>query len=350
MDTTAYEDNPFASGQIPIEKFIPREYLQAAKDYKTLFESVTLTGNVKPNNRTPEQIKKDEEAIELLKELGSKDKNKDPAIAYGFMLYDETSITKIYWANRVNRLRYDKSEFFSLDRYLEWLTAVSDVLLNNHPKIFDPLYYYKVDTVKKDGTRVGYYDVMNSFRVQWNRTCLVKVAYLLRLQDKADREMGMSHVDDSEDTNIQMVSYEGALENENGAGNHLEAQMSANGNFVTSNDDEDTLRAVETFLKSFVDGNLSGAVPFKSGTKAAGMTYRDYMIAIIDGSVNNVSAIRNKFILGQAVQARINAAIESEMTKCGITLQDLANYLADYKTVALDILNGIDNSFANMDY
>lgn len=335
MDTTKYDDNAFARGQIPIETFIPKNLLQAAKDYALVMQDLTLKGNVKPDTRDEEQIAKDEEAIELLQRLADCE---DPALAYGFMLYNETSIVKIYWANRVNKLRYDKSEFFTLDRFLEWLTAIFEVLNGDHPQIHDPLYYYKLDHVKSDGTHVGYYDVMNSFRVQWNRTCLVKIAYLLRLEDKKQTD------------EVSTISYEGALDNENGAGNHLEAEMAAKGNLITSVDDDDTYRAVEEFLKEFVDGELAGEVPLKSGTIASGMTYKDYMLAIIDGTVNNVSGLRSKFYIGSNVQERINHELEKAMSRKGITLQDLAYYLSSYKTIAIDILNGLDNSFTKVEY
>lgn len=314
-------------GQVAIEKIIETEYLSDAKEYAELMKDLTLTGNVTADNRTPEQEEKDKQAIELLKELAE---CQNPALAYGFMLYNESSIVKIYWTQRVGKLRQDKRDFFGLDKYLEWVTEIFTTLNGDHPKFHDPLYYYKFDTVKK-GQRVGFYDVMNSFTIQWNRFFLSQLAYYLYQEDQKYQDFG--------------VSIEDALESENGAGNHMEAEISLKNGNTSSIEDDVRFLAVEDFLKAFNKAPLNGTVPLKAGTKASGMTYKDFMKAIVDGTMKSASNVRSKFTIGLNVQERIMEKIKKYMESYGVDLQSLADYITDYRIVALDILDGRNTSF-----
>lgn len=328
MNTTDYELGD-AKGAVPIEKFVEAQYLEEAKNYAALFTSLTFKGNITRTNRTPEQQEADKRAIELLKELA--DCN-NPALAYGFMLYNESSITKIYWTKRVGKLRQDKREFFALDKYLEWLTEIFAMLNGDHEKFHDPLYYFKPGGNRK-GTAVGDYDVMNSFRTHWNMYFLPILAMYLYQEDQKYNDYG--------------VSIDAAMENENGAGNHLEAELAQKGNMIRSPEEDSDLLEVEAFLKAFTQSPLCDPIPFKAGTAATGVTYRDIMRSIVDGTMNNPTNIRAKYKIGLSIQERIMDKIKKVMDRYGVTTQTLANYISEYRTVALDILDGKKATFVS---
>lgn len=328
MNTTDYELGN-AKGAVPIEKFVEAQYLEEAKNYAALFTSLTFKGNITRTNRTPEQQEADKRAIELLKELA--DCN-NPALAYGFMLYNESSITKIYWTKRVGKLRQDKREFFALDKYLEWLTEIFAMLNGDHEKFHDPLYYFKPGGNRK-GTAVGDYDVMNSFRTHWNMYFLPILAMYLYQEDQKYNDYG--------------VSIDAAMENENGAGNHLEAELAQKGNMIRSPEEDSDLLEVEAFLKAFTQSPLCDPIPFKAGTAATGVTYRDIMRSIVDGTMNNPTNIRAKYKIGLSIQERIMDKIKKVMDRYGVTTQTLADYISEYRTVALDILDGKKATFVS---
>lgn len=328
MNTTDYELGN-AKGAVPIEKFVKAQYLEEAKQYAALFTSLTFKGNITRTNRTPEQQEADKRAIELLKELA--DCN-NPALAYGFMLYNESSITKIYWTKRVGKLRQDKREFFALDKYLEWLTEIFAMLNGDHEKFHDPLYYFKPGGNRK-GTAVGDYDVMNSFRTHWNMYFLPILAMYLYQGDQKYNDYG--------------VSIDAAMENENGAGNHLEAELAQKGNMIRSPEEDSDLLEVEAFLKAFTQSPLCDPIPFKAGTAATGVTYRDIMRSIVDGTMNNPTNIRAKYKIGLSIQERIMDKIKKVMDRYGVTTQTLADYISEYRTVALDILDGKKATFVS---
>lgn len=328
MNTTDYELGN-AKGAVPIEKFVEAQYLEEAKNYAALFTSLTFKGNITRTNRTPEQQEADKRAIELLKELA--DCN-NPALAYGFMLYNESSITKIYWTKRVGKLRQDKREFFALDKYLEWLTEIFAMLNGDHEKFHDPLYYFKPGGNRK-GTAVGDYDVMNSFRTHWNMYFLPILAMYLYQEDQKYNDYG--------------VSIDAAMENENGAGNHLEAELAQKGNMIRSPEEDSNLLEVEAFLKAFTQSPLCDPIPFKAGTAATGVTYRDIMRSIVDGTMNNPTNIRAKYKIGLSIQERIMDKIKKVMDRYGVTTQTLADYISEYRTVALDILDGKRATFVS---
>lgn len=328
MNTTDYELGD-AKGAVPIEKFVEAQYLEEAKQYAALFTSLTFKGNITRTNRTPEQQEADKRAIELLKELA--DCN-NPALAYGFMLYNESSITKIYWTKRVGKLRQDKREFFALDKYLEWLTEIFAMLNGDHEKFHDPLYYFKPGGNRK-GTAVGDYDVMNSFRTHWNMYFLPILAMYLYQEDQKYNDYG--------------VSIDAAMENENGAGNHLEAELAQKGNMIRSPEEDSDLLEVEAFLKAFTQSPLCDPIPFKAGTAATGVTYRDIVRSIVDGTMNNPTNIRAKYKIGLSIQERIMDKIKKVMDRYGVTTQTLADYISEYRTVALDILDGKKATFVS---
>lgn len=328
MNTTDYELGN-AKGAVPIEKFVEAQYLEEAKNYAALFTSLTFKGNITRTNRTPEQQEADKRAIELLKELAECN---NPALAYGFMLYNESSITKIYWTKRVGKLRQDKREFFALDKYLEWLTEIFAMLNGDHEKFHDPLYYFKPGGNRK-GTAVGDYDVMNSFRTHWNMYFLPILAMYLYQEDQKYNDYG--------------VSIDAAMENENGAGNHLEAELAQKGNMIRSPEEDSDLLEVEAFLKAFTQSPLCDPIPFKAGTAATGVTYRDIMRSIVDGTMNNPTNIRAKYKIGLSIQERIMDKIKKVMDRYGVTTQTLADYISEYRTVALDILDGKKATFVS---
>lgn len=328
MNSTKYEDVEDAQGQVPIEKIIDYKYLAKAKEYESLMKSLTLTGNIKRDNRTAEELKKDKEAIELLNQLAECN---DPALAYGFMLYNETGITKIYWAKRVGKLRKNKSAFFDLDKYLEWLTEIFATLNGDHSKFHDPLYYFKPGGVNKAGKIVGDYDVMNSFRTHWNMYFLPILAIYLFHEDEKKNNYG--------------ISIEAVMDNENGAGNHLEAEISKNHNFVNSPERNIDFKDVEDFLKAFNRFPLKDPIAFKAGTKATGLSYKDVIVALVDGSMKNPSSLRTKFSIGLSIQERIMNKIKRVMDRYGVTIQNLADYISEYRTIALDILSGRNVTF-----
>lgn len=328
MNTTDYELGD-AKGAVPIEKFVEAQYLEEAKNYAALFTSLTFKGNITRTNRTPEQQEADKRAIELLKELAECN---NPALAYGFMLYNESSITKIYWTKRVGKLRQDKREFFALDKYLEWLTEIFAMLNGDHEKFHDPLYYFKPGGNRK-GTAVGDYDVMNSFRTHWNMYFLPILAMYLYQEDQKYNDYG--------------VSIDAAMENENGAGNHLEAELAQKGNMIRSPEEDSDLLEVEAFLKAFTQSPLCDPIPFKAGTAATGVTYRDIVRSIVDGTMNNPTNIRAKYKIGLSIQERIMDKIKKVMDRYGVTTQTLADYISEYRTVALDILDGKKATFVS---
>lgn len=330
MDSTNYTVDYDTHGLVKIEAIVEPKYLREAKEYCELFKTVTLTGKVTKENRNAEEVQKDIEATKLLKELTECN---NPALAWGFMLYNEASITKIYWTNRVGKLRQDKREFFNLDKYLEWLTEIFATLNGDHQKYHDPLYYYKLGKVSpRTGKMVGDYDVMNSFRVFWNMHFLPILAIYLYAEDQKYSDYG--------------ISIDAALENENGAGNHLEAELAQASKTIHDVEDQSTFLAIEDFLRSFTKAPLNAPIPLNTGAKGAGVTYREIMLAIVDGSWSSGKAAYQKFLIGPSIQSKVLQKIKYEMNKFGFNLEDFGRYLDEYRTVAIDILNGRAATFS----
>lgn len=328
MNTTGYS-NQKISGMVPIEKIIEPQYKAQAKQYAEYLNSITLTGNKSRTNRTPEDMQKDAEAIDILHRL---QECNDPALAYGFMLYDEAHIVKIYWAKRCGKLRQNKAEFFNQDVYLQWLTQIFATLNGDHEKFHDPLYFYKLNsTATRSGKKVGDYDVMNSFRTHWNMYFLPILAQYLFKLDQLEFEGGA-------------VSIEASLENEDG-GHHLDAELAKNAKTVWSVEQQDTFDEVEAFLKTFLKAPLNQPIPVKAGSRSAGVTYTDVMKAIVHASVSSAAGLRSELGLSMSILNRTTEQIYRLIEKRGLTIQDFADYLSSYSTVAIDILDGKPNSF-----
>lgn len=332
MDTTGYKSNYGIKGAVPIEMIIPHSLKSDAEEWCQYMRDLTLSGKKTDTNRTDEEIEKDQAAIELLKKFQAEDNPDREAMAYGFMLYDEGDIVKIYWAKYCGKLRQDKREFYGQDKYLEWITEIFSTLNGDHEKFHDPLYYYKLDDVNKRGAHVGHYDIMNSFRVYWNQYFLSILAQYLYAEDSKEREQ-------------KSVSIDAVKENENGAGNYLDAELSHKVNYTLDVEQQTTYGEIEDFLASFLEPPLNQPIPSKAGTKSEGVTYLDVMKLIVQGTLTSAANFRKEIKLSQSVQTRAMDHLYTLMERRGISLQDLADYLADYGTIAEDILEGIDNSF-----
>ena len=332
MDTTKYKSNYGIEGAVPIKAIIPAQLKTEAMGWRDKMLDLTLSGHKTLNNRTPEEMDKDVEAIALLKSFQEEVNPDREAMAYGFMLYDEGDICKIYWAKYCGKLRQDKREFYGQDKYLEWITEIFSTLNGDHEKFHDPLYYYTVDGENSKGKRVGNYDVMNSFRVYWNQYFLSILAQYLYQEDTKEREQNA-------------VSIDAVKDNENGAGNYLDAELAGKVNYTLDVDKQTTYDEIEDFLASFLEPPLCNPIPTKAGTKSEGVTYLDIMKVIVQGTLTSAATFRKEVNLSQSVQTRAMDHLYTLMERRGISLQDLADYLADYGTIAEDILDGIDNSF-----
>lgn len=329
MDSTNYVKDQ-AKGLVEIDKIIDSKYAKEAYEYKELIESLSLEGKVTKDNRTEEQLEIDARAIKLLNEMREVN---NPALAYGFMLYDESMIARYYWNFRVGKARKNKREFFSLDKYLEWLTEIFAVLNGDHHKFHDPLYYFKVNKPNKRGEIVGSYDVMNSFKTWWNMHFLTNLAIYLWNEDAKSSDYG--------------ISIDAVAENENGAFNHLEAEISEKGNMISSPEEEAEFYEVEDFLREFNKSPLKDPLPLNNKAIAKGITYKDVMIGICDGTAKNAANLRTRFQINIGTLNRILSEIQKAMDQHGINLDVLSNYLENYRTVALDILNNRKASFAD---
>ena len=333
MDSTKYTTDYETHGLAKIESIIPAALVRRAHEYEELFKSLTLEGNVTRENRSVEQKNIDKQATKELLAFRAEDVEsvEIEARAWGFMLYNEASITKIYWTKRVGKLRQDKREFFALDKYLEWLTEIYAVLSRGHSKYTDPLYYFKLSTRSRSGNIVGDYDVMNSFRVHWNMYFLPILAMYLYQEDQKESDYG--------------ISIDAALENENGAGNHLEAEISAQMNTVCDSEQYVVFSQVENFLKAFLKAPLNEPVPLNATAKGYGVTYLQILKSIVDGSWSSGQAAYEMFKIGPSIQANVLSRIKSEMKEYDIDLKDFAEYLDSYRNTAIDILNGENVSF-----
>ena len=308
-------------GIVPISAIIDEKYKNKAIQIATYLKAITLTGDYSsPSDRTPDEVQKDNEAIDFLNQLAD---CSDPAYAYGFMLYDETGIMKQYWAKRCGKLRKNKTEFFNQDVYLEWLINVFKILNGDHESIHDPLYYYKPAGETKRGVKVGNYDIMNSFRVYWNMYCLPILAQWLFKQDQSETDFGA-------------ISIEGSTENAD-AGHHLDAEMAA-ANGAADPEQEAVFDEVEAVLRSFTRSPWSD--PINAGSKAGAVTYLDVMKAIVAATCGSLAGLRKELNLSQSVQTRAIEKIKNYLDKNGITIEDLGNYISKYPTTAKDILEG----------
>lgn len=329
MNSDNYTLDKETTGLVKVLDIVPAQIQKQALEYKELFWELTLTGNVTRENRDEEQLQIDREATLLLKELKNEE---NEALAWGFMLYNEPSIVKIYWKNRVGKLRQDKREFFNQDKYLEWLTEIFAVLNGDHNVYHDPLYYFKLGEKSKNHKIVGDYDVMNSFRVHWNMYFLPILAIYLYQEDVKAQDQG--------------ISIEGALESENGAGVNLEAEMAKNSKAYFDAEEFTDNKQVEDFLKAFLEAPLNQPVPLNKTAKGFGVTYLDAIKAIVKGEWKTGNDAYRLFTIGPSIQSSILTRIKSEMKNFDITIKEFASYLDKYRVIAIDILSGRDVSFS----
>lgn len=307
-------------GLVPVRKIIEPKYKNEAEQVAAYLNAITLSGDVTKANRSPDDIKKDQEAIDFLNELSQCN---NPAFAYGFMIYNETGIMKQYWSKRCGKLRKNKTEFFQQDVYLEWIINVFKILNGDHEYIHNSLYYYKPGGKDKQGRPCGDYDVMNSFRTHWNMYCLPILAKWLFSQDRKE-------------TDYNAVSIEASYNNAD-AGHHLEAEMADS---VGSSDPmQDAIYdEVETCLRGFTTSPWTD--PISANTKSGAVTYLDVVKSIVAVSCDSLAGLRKQLNLSQSVQNKAIERIQSYFSKCGISVQDLGDYLSRYATTAMDILNG----------
>ena len=308
-------------GIVPIKSIIDQKYFNQAVQYSEYLKAISLKGNfTDETQRTQDDIAKDNEAIDILNELAQCN---NPALAYGFMLYNETGIMKQYWAKRCGKLRQRKAEFFNQDVYLEWLINCFKILNGDHEYIHDPLYYYKPGGTDRKGNQVGHYDVMNSFRVYWNMYALPILAQWLFKQDQKETDFGA-------------ISIEASMENAD-AGHHLDAEMAeANGSSDPSQDAEFDI--VESVLRTFTRAPWNQ--PINAASKAGGATYLDVMKSIVAVSCDSLAGLRKNLNLSQSVQTKAIAKIKSYLEGEGVTITDLGEYLSKYANTAIAILDG----------
>lgn len=318
MDSTGYTYNDGATGLVPIKAIIPSEYKTKAEEWAEYLHSITLSGNKKTANlRTKDDELKDQEALEFIDKFPRPNHppsdDFDPSMAYGFMLYNESGITKTYWTKYVGKLRQNKSEYFEQDKYLEWITEIFTVLNGDHPHFHDPFYYYK------PGKNGSYYDVMNSLRTWWNFNFPSFLAKYLWAQDAKNTD--------------NAISIEGSFENEDG-GSHLAAEIASKGNMVSTPEEEYELSVVENFLKSFNSAPWTDYVPKST------ITYRDFMKAIVDGSANSRSGVKKNLGIHSSVEGKAIAKIQNHMQQCGVDINAFADYIRKYPITAKEILEG----------
>lgn len=307
---TSWMDDDVNLRNIKVEDLIEDKYLDKALEYYELFEELTLRGDYKKaEDRSEEDIKKDQRAIQLLKKLQT---NTDPALAYGFMLYDESSITKAYWTKRVGDRKdpHTKQPWFKKDKKAEWLYEVYLVLMDQNPKFPDPLYYYKfTDTT-------GRFNIMNNFKMHWNM-------YLLPV---LSRSIFKRNVNDYKPLGDSKNDFE------------IKADY--------SEDDIADFLNVEDFIKYFAK---KGPVKTKSGSSLEGLTWKKVLEEIIKNK--DERAVKLSKVLGlsaHSVLYKVTDELKKDMKKFDVDLDSFAKYLSKYEDVALNILNGEDVTFSEV--
>ena len=343
MDSSAYNYADGAEGLCPIIKVVPPEFQSEAKEWAAYLHSITLSGNKKTAEmRTQEDIEKDEKAIEFLNMFPRPNKAPSPdftpAVYWGFMLYNESGITKTYWKNYVGTLRKNKSDYFNLDKYLEWITEISVILSGKHPYFHDPLYYYTVNGKNKQGKLVGYFDVMNSFRTTWNSQFPSFIAKYLWKQDAMNSDWAGAN-----EKGQKIISIEQAMENEDG-GNHLASQMAqSNKNMGTlTPEDEYEFSVVEDFLRSFLKK------PFTDPLPKSEISTKDFVRALVSGEVGSNAALKKALGIHSSVEQKAIANVTKQMEVFGVDKNSFAEYLSRFKDIGVEILDGKKISFRDI--
>lgn len=294
---------------VKVEDLIEDKYLDKALKYYELFEELTLRGDYKKaEDRSEEDIEKDQKAIELLKKL---QRNTDPALAYGFMLYDESSITKAYWTKRVGDRKdpHTKKPWVRPEKQIEWLCEIYLVLTDQNPKFKDHLYYYKFT----DNT--GRFNIMNNFKLHWNKYMLSEInKYIFKRNVKDYKSLG-----DSKDDFEIKADY--------------------------SDEDIDNFLLVEDFIKYFAK---KGPVKANSGSSLGGLTWKKVLEEIIknkEGTAVGLSKVLG--VSSSHMLLKLRDELKKDMKKFDIDQDIFAEYISKYDGVALDILNGKDATFSD---
>jgi len=296
---------------VKVEDLIEDKYLDKALEYYELFEELTLRGDYKKaEDRSEEDIEKDQKATELLKKLQT---NTDPALAYGFMLYDESSIAKAYWKKRVGDRKdpHTKQPWTRPEKQADWLYEVYLVLTDQNPKYKDHLYYYKFT----DAT--GKFNIMNNFKMHWNMYMLPELA----------RSIFKRNVKDFKSLSDSKNDFEIAAD--------------------YSVEDVDNFLLVEDFIKYFAK---KGPVKANSGSSLQGLTWKKVLEELIknkDESAVKLSKALN--ISSPAMLPKLKDELKKDLKKFDIDQDSFAKYISKYDSIALDILNGKDVTFSDIE-
>lgn len=294
---------------VKVEDLIEDKYLSKALEYYELFEELTLRGDYKKaEDRSEEDIEKDQKAIELLEKLRV---NTDPALAYGFMLYDESSITKAYWKKRVGNRKdpHTKRPWTRPEKQANWLYEVYLVLTDQNPKYKDHLYYYKFTN------DTGKFNIMNNFKIHWNMYMLPELARSIFKRNAKDYKSLGDSKNDFETT----ADY--------------------------SEEDIDNFLLVEDFIRYFAK---KGSVKANSGSSLEGLTWKKVLEEIIKNKKG--TAVKLSKILGvssSSVLRKLWDELKKDMKKFDINQDIFTEYISKYDSVALDILNGKDATFSD---
>jgi len=297
---------------IKVEDLIEDKYLDKALEYYELFEELTLVGDYKKaEDRSKEDVEKDQRAIQLLKKLQT---NTDPALAYGFMLYDESSITKAYWTKRVGDRKdpHTKQPWFKKNKKAEWLYEIYLFLTGQNPKFKgNQLYYYKFTQ------STGLFNIMNNFKMHWNMYALSELnKYIFKRNANEYKSLGDSKNDFEITTDY-------------------------------SEDDIADFLNVEDFIRYFAK---KGPVKANSGSSLEGLTWKKILEEIIKNK--DERAVKLSKVLGlsgQSVLYKVTDELKKDMKKFDVDQNSFAKYISKYETVALDILNGKNTTFSDIE-
>lgn len=296
---------------VKVEDLIEDKYLDKALEYYELFEELTLRGDYKKaEDRSEEDIEKDQKATELLKKL---QRNTDPALAYGFMLYDESSIAKAYWKKRVGDRKdpHTKQPWTRPEKQVDWLYEVYLVLTDQNPKYKDHLYYYKFTDV------TGKFNIMNNFKIHWNMYMLPELA----------RSIFKRNVKDFKSLSDSKNDFE------------ITADYSV--------EDVDNFLLVEDFIKYFAK---KGPVKANSGSSLQGLTWKKILEELIKNKDESAVKLSKALDISSPVMLpKLKDELKKDLKKFDIDQDSFAKYISKYDSVALDILNGKDATFSDIE-
>lgn len=329
-------------GQIKIIDFIDDKYRKEAEDFRDYLKSITLTGDrQKKESRTKEDIQKDLEAADFIRLL--KERATTPAQAYGYMLYDESSITKIYWAKRVGKTNKYKKPYFEEDPYLEWLVEIYTILLGKSDVIkADPTYYAKIanneDIERLDPNttnKIISFDIMNSFTYWWNQYCLLALSNELHKRDMDIRSKDIS-IDSTMSSNSEA---------DNKKKNAFDSEISANGPQYLDPQTTELYLNIEDFLHEFTKEPWNQGIPLNKNSTGSKLTYLSVLKEIVKQNYKSLGELRDRLGVSGYIFKLIVDKIQKEMKNWYIEPEDFNKYISIYKSVALRILAGQEVSF-----